>query len=91
MINIEVQGIPCEFNDLALNDFEMLEQLAAMKDGDITALVAVSRGIFGEEQLANIKNSLRDESGIVTLEAVNEFVYQAIMAAAAAKRGEVKN
>ena len=91
MIDIEVQGIPCVFNDEALSDFEMLEKLAALKDGDITALVAFSRGIFGMEQFDNIKESLRDENGVVQLLDVNNFVNQAVMAAAEVKRANEKN
>ena len=91
MIDIEVQGIPCVFNDEALSDFEMLEKLAALKDGDITALVAFSCGIFGMEQFGNIKESLRDENGVVQLLDVNNFVNQAVMAAAEVKRANEKN
>ena len=91
MIDITVQGIPCEFNDNALDDFEMLEKMALMEQGSITALVDFAKGIFGEEQLCNIKDSLRDDGGICRLTAMSGFINQAIVEASKAKRVEPKN
>lgn len=91
MIDIEVQGIPCVFDEQALNDFDMLEKLSDMSNGDVTAMVGFARGIFGIEQLDNIKSQLRDEDGICRLDAMAKFVSDAIVAASKAQKAEPKN
>lgn len=90
MIDIEVKGIPCVFNDDALNDFDMLEHLAALKQGDITELVPFAKGIFGEEQLENIKSQLRDDLGICRLTDMDEFINEAMQTAASARKADPK-
>lgn len=91
MIDITVQGIPCEFNETALDDFDMLENLASMEQGNITALVAFAKGIFGEEQLENIKKSIRRDDGVCHLSDMNNFIGQAMAEAARVKKAEPKN
>lgn len=91
MIDIEVRGIPCVFNDGALDDFEMLEKLEQMDNGNIIAMVSFARGIFGEEQLENIKSKLRGEDGVCKLSDMSDFVGECMQAASAAKRVEPKN
>lgn len=91
MIDIEVRGIPCVFNDDALDDFEMLEKIEQMESGNVTALVSFAKGIFGEEQLDNIKSQLRGEDGICRLTTMNAFVSECMNAVAKAKRAEAKN
>lgn len=91
MINIEVRGIPCAFNDDALDDFEMLEKLEQMENGNIVAMVSFAKGIFGEEQLDNIKTQLRGDDGVCRLSDVSEFIGEAMQAASNAKRVELKN
>lgn len=90
MVNIEVRGIPCVFNDGALDDFEMLEKLEQMENGNVTAMVGFARGIFGEEQLDNIKSQLRGDDGICRLSDVGEFIGECMQAASEAKRVEPK-
>lgn len=91
MIDILVRGIPCVFNDDALDDFEMLEKLEQMENGNVTAMVSFARGIFGEEQLDNIKTQLRGEDGICRLSDVSDFIGECMQAAASAKKVEAKN
>ena len=91
MLEIEVRGIPCLFNENALDDFEMLEKLEQMESGNITAMVGFARGIFGEEQLDNIKTQLRGEDGICKLSDVSDFIGECMQAAAEKKKVELKN
>lgn len=91
MIDITVQGVPCVFNDQALDDFDMLENLAAMEQGNIIAMVAFAKGIFGDEQLENIKDSIRREDGICHLTDMSAFISESVVAASKAKRVEPKN
>lgn len=90
MIDIEVRGIPCVFNDGALDDFEMLEKIEQMESGNITALVSFAKGIFGEEQLGNIKSQLRDADGVCRLTEMNDFISECMNEVARIRRGEVK-
>lgn len=91
MIDIEVRGIPCLFNETALDDFEMLEKMEAMENGNVTAMVSFARGIFGQEQLDNIKTQLRDENGICRLSDMSDFIGECIEAASKANKVEAKN
>lgn len=91
MIDIEVRGIPCVFNDGALDDFEMLELLASMEAGNVTALVGFAKGVFGDEQLDNIKSQLRGPDGVCRLTDMNDFISEAMQAAAGAKKADPKN
>ena len=91
MIDITVQGVPCVFNDQALDDFDMLEKLADMDNGNVTAMVGFARGIFGKEQLENIKSQLRGEDGICHLEDIASFINESIVEASRAKMAEPKN
>lgn len=91
MINIEVRGIPCVFNDDALDDFEMLEKLEAMESGNVTAMVSFARGIFGSEQLDNIKTQLRGDDGICRLSDMGDFIGECMQAASDEKMVDLKN
>ena len=91
MITVEVRGIECNVRDERMDDFETLELLARLSEGDLTALVGFARAIFGAEQLEEIKDALRDENGIAKATDVNTFVQEAVTAAAAAKKADSKN
>lgn len=91
MIEIEVRGIPCVFNDTVLDDFETLELLVDMERGDVSAMVGFARRIFGEEQLDNVKSQLRGEDGVCRLTTMFPFIRECIDAAAKAKKSEAKN
>ncbi|MBQ0161410.1 MAG: hypothetical protein KBT28_12415 [Bacteroidales bacterium] len=91
MLEIEVEGIPCLFDDAALNDFEMLEHLANFKKGDVTHMVPFALGIFGEEQLDNIKSQLRSDDGVVKITDMGRFIGEAMEKASEAKKAESKN
>lgn len=91
MINIEVRGIPCVFNEDALDDFEMLEKLEQMENGNVTAMVGFARGVFGEEQLDNIKTQLKGSDGICRLSDMSDFIGECMQAASDANKVELKN
>lgn len=91
MVDIIVQGIPCVFNDKALDDFDMLEKLDDMGNGNVTAMVGFARGIFGSEQLDNIKSQLRGDDGICRLEDMAAFINASIVEASKARKAEPKN
>lgn len=91
MISIEVNGVPCVFNDAALNDFDMLELLEKFESGNRIALVGLARGFFGDEQLENIKSQIRNDDGVCEITAIEEFVSESLHQAAIAKKADVKN
>lgn len=79
------------FNDGALDDFEMLEKLEQMENGNVIAIVGFAKGIFGEEQLDNIKTQLRGEDGVCRLSDVSDFIGECLQEAAKAKKVDPKN
>lgn len=91
MIDIEVKGIPCVFNEDAMDDFEVLKHLAKLESGNLIALVPFATALFGEEQLENITTQLRDENGVCKRTVMEEFVTEALNQATKKKQAEPKN
>ena len=59
-LSLEVSGVPVSVERATLaDDIETLELLADAEDGDAFAVVRLMRHVFGEEQYANVKASLR--------------------------------
>lgn len=91
MISVNVRGFECEFNDCALDDFEMLEKLEQMENGNAIAVVPFARGVFGDKQLAAIKEHLRGDNGVCKLSDMSDFIGEALQLAAKTKSCESKN
>lgn len=79
------------FNENVLDDFEMLEKLEQMENGNVVAMVGFAKAIFGDEQLENIKTQIRGEDGICKLSDMSDFIGECMQAAATAKRVDIKN
>lgn len=90
-IEINVSGIPCVFDNSALDDWKVLKLVARMQDNDVAAIVAFAERVFGAEQLENIEGQLADESGVCKASAMTQFVMDAMQAAAAEQNGSAKN
>lgn len=89
-ISVTVQGIPVVVDPSQIGSFEFLEWLYDLQNGDPTPLVPMARTMFGREQFANIKRTLKKE-GRGDVENVSRFVVEAITAAAEAKGADAKN
>lgn len=90
MINVEIQGVPCVFNEDPVDDFELLEVLAEIEEGNILKLPQFFIAVFGEEQFANIKESLRGDDGVCRLTDMASFYRETMSAVASAKRADAK-
>lgn len=58
-------GFEFDVSKDALDDYELLEDLADVSDGKEGKIVNVIRKMLGEEQKARLKEHLRDERGKV--------------------------
>jgi hypothetical protein len=84
---VEVDGIPVTIErDVLGDDIETLELLADVDEGNALAVVRLMRHVFGDEQYANIKASLRRDGRTAVTDMTNFMseVFKAI-------GGEVKN
>lgn len=72
-------GFEYEVSENALNDWELLELLGQIQDGEMFALTKAVKRFFGEVQLARLKEHLRDDSGIIPADAVSA-VFAEVMA-----------
>ncbi len=64
-------GFCCEVEESAMNDMELLEDLAAIDSGDITVLPAALARIIGRENKQRLYDHLR-ENGRVAIDRVSE-------------------
>lgn len=78
-IYIEVDGIPLALREDVLDDMETLELFAKIQeDGNIFVLGRLLKRLFGEEQYANIIESIKDERGVTTVTAATDFLLKAL-------------
>lgn len=78
---VSVQGVEVSISEDALDDFELLEDLAAMQDGDGSRLPAVFRRLTGEDY-KRILEELRGDNGRVSVTAATEFITELFKAVA---------
>lgn len=80
---VTVQGVELTVNLNLFDDLEVLELLGKMNppngaEPDITALPAFLQIALGFSQYQEVKNSLRDDEGRVTIDKVAGFVQEFI-------------
>lgn len=86
-----VDGVKFELHDDVLDDFDVLEMLSRLQDGDAFVLPKLAPMLYGKEEFARIKDELRDENGVAKSSVVIPFIMKSLEAAAESKRGELKN
>lgn len=59
------KGFEYLISDEAVDDFELLEDLAKISDGDPSSTVKAMARLLGEDQLKKMKDFYRSESGRV--------------------------
>ncbi|QFQ29708.2 hypothetical protein EEW87_004240 [Janibacter melonis] len=80
---VEVRGEKFTIEADAFDDFELLDDLSALEDGDATKLPGVLRRLVGKDQYAQALDLARDEdTGRVSIEAGAELVSDMLGAAA---------
>lgn len=77
MLTATVRGIDVEVTPEALDDWELMEAIAAVDGGDQEAMMqmpAIVKRLIGPDAYAKAKESVRDDTGRVSAEAMGEFV-----------------
>lgn len=82
-VTITVDGFSLIVDPETLDDFELLENVARVEDGDLSRLPQVLQRMFGAEQYAAVKEHLRNDAGRITTEAAATFFEEFGVAAAA--------
>lgn len=82
-ITVTAMGISVEIDENALDDFDMVEDLGKLQDGDIFVMPRLVKNLFGDG-FADIRAQLSDENGKLTATKAAEF-FGAVLEAASAK------
>ena len=85
MLTATVRGIDVEVAPEALDDWELMEAIAAVDGGDQEAMMqmpAIVKRLIGPDAYAKAKESVRDDTGRVSAEAMGEFVAELFTALA---------
>lgn len=67
-------GFEFQLEDEALDDYELLENLKKVDDGDTNVLIIVVDQLLGEEQKNRLKDHVRTEKGRVSAKRLLEEV-----------------
>jgi hypothetical protein len=65
MKGVTSSGFEFEVDNEVLDDYEILEDLAAMENGEPQKIVTILPALLGEEQFCNLKEFLRKDNGRV--------------------------
>lgn len=74
---LTIQGITVHVAKDALDDFELLDDMSQLQEGNGTKLSSVARRLFGDE-FKQVMDALRGENGRVSIEATTKFI-QAVL------------
>lgn len=83
-------GFEFEINKEALDNWEFLEKLSDLEDGDGAQIVGIARILLGREGVERLKEHVRDENGKVTFTAMTEEL-TAVFEAVKSSSDDVKN
>lgn len=78
-------GFELELDEAALDDMELLEDFAAMDNGDAYAMPAAVKRLLGKENKKKLYDHLRDSSGRVSATAVGRAVFELMQSIQAGK------
>lgn len=78
---VTVRGITVSVSKDALDDFELLDDLAKMQDGEGARLASVAHRLFGG-QFKTVMDGLRGENGRVSVEVASGFISDVLTALA---------
>ncbi len=59
-------GFEYKLDEESMDDYELLENLCAIDNGDSSKITASARQLLGEEQLKALKEHVRNEKGRVS-------------------------
>lgn len=76
---VTIKGVTVRVDKDALDDFELLDDLAKMQEGEGARLASVAHRLFGED-FKTVMDGLRGENGRVSVETASEFIGEVITA-----------
>lgn len=76
-ICVEVDGIPVVIMRDSMDDMDVLEMLADVSEGSMTAMPRLMRSVLGAEQYKNVKESLKGEDGRTRTSDMTGFFFRA--------------
>lgn len=69
-------GFRYELDEKNMDDYELLENLCDIDNGDIAKIPATARQLLGDEQLKALKDHVRNEEGRVSANKMFEEISQ---------------
>lgn len=76
---VTIKGVTVSVDKDALDDFELLDDLAKMQDGDGARIASVAHRLFGDD-FKKVMDGLRGENGRVSVETASEFISELLAA-----------
>lgn len=76
---VTIKGVTVRVEKDALDDFELLDDLAKMQDGDGARITSVAHRLFGDDFKA-VMDGLRGENGRVSVEGASTFIGEVLAA-----------
>ena len=64
-------GFKCDVNRDALNDVELLDDIIDMNNGELISVHRIVDKVIGKEQRAALYDHVRDDKGVVKLDAIS--------------------
>ncbi|MCE0510845.1 hypothetical protein LVJ59_17490 [Microbacterium sp. KKR3/1] len=78
---VTIKGITVKIDKDALDDFELLDDLAKMQDGEGARIASVAHRLFGDD-FKTVMDGLRGDNGRVSVEVASEFISEVLAAVA---------
>ncbi len=69
-------GFEYKLNEENMDDYELLENLCAIDEGDASKITVSAKQLLGEEQLKALKDHVRNENGRVSAAKMIEEITQ---------------
>ena len=79
---VEIDGFELDIDVSVFADFEFLESLADVADGEPANVIRPFRMLFAGDTYQKVKDHLRDEDGRVPVKAMSTFLSKVVKAAA---------
>lgn len=77
---VEIDGFSIDVDTAVFQDYEFLESLADVSDGQPASIVRPFRMLFAGDTYHAVKDHLRDEDGRVPVKAMSAFLAQVVKA-----------
>ena len=79
---VEIDGFTLDIDTSVFEDYEFLESLADVADGQPSSIVRPFRMLFAGDTYQAVKDHLRDEDGRVPVKSMSAFLSKVVKAAA---------